>query len=110
VLLDREALTPDEIFTRYYSSGDVSRDVIVDLWVECAKKLKVPATKLRPTDRFEHELGAADFFASLDDSRDDLSRYAIDFARRRGATVRFQEIKMVDDLIRQLAEVQRKAG
>lgn len=103
---DRESLTTEEIFTRYYGDSGFERSVIVRLWDECAAKLKVPSEKLRPADRFEQELAASDFWASLDDPREDLARYAMAHANRFGVTIDLKGMKTVDQLIRQLAAVE----
>jgi hypothetical protein len=102
----RESLPTDEIFARYYSDSGIEKSVVLRLWGECAAKLKIQPEKLRPTDRFEQELAASDFWASLDDPREDLARYAMAHAKRFGATIDLKRTKTVDELIRHLAEVE----
>jgi hypothetical protein len=102
----RELLTAEDIFATYYGDSGLDKDVVVRLWNECAAKLRIPPEKLRPTDRFEHELGASDFWASLDDTREDLARYAMAHAKRFGGTIDLKGTKTLDELIRQLAAVE----
>jgi hypothetical protein len=104
----REPLAAEDIFARYYGDSGLNKDVIVRLWNECAAKLRIPPEKLRPTDRFEHELAVSDFWASLDDPREDLARYAISQAKRFGVVIDLKGTKTLDELIRQLATVEAK--
>lgn len=103
---DREPLGAEEIFVRYYGDSGLEKSVVGRLWNECAAKLKIPPEKLRPTDRFEHELAASDFWASLDDPREDLTRYATAHAKRFGVMLDFKGTKTLDEMIRQLAAVE----
>lgn len=102
----REPIAVEEIFSRYYGDSGLAQSVVMRLWNECAAKLKVPAEKLRPSDRFEHEFAASDFWASLDDPREDLARYAMALAKKHGATLDLKGTKTLDELIRQLAAVE----
>jgi hypothetical protein len=65
----------------------------------------MPPEKLRPPDRFEHELAPSDFWASLDDAREDLARYGMAHAKRAGVKIDLRGTKTLDELIRQLAAV-----
>jgi len=104
----RESLTADEIFVRYYADSGLVKSVVVRLWSECTAKLKIQPEKLRPTDRFEHELAASDFWSSLDDPREDLARYAMVEGKRFGVTIDLAGIKTLDELIRRLAAVEMR--
>ena len=99
----REPLAAEEIFARYYVDSGLDERVVVHLWNDCAAKLKVPAEKLRPTDRFDQELAAADSWSSLADPREDLASYALSRAKKLGTTVDLKSPKTLNDLIRQLA-------
>lgn len=103
----RESQPVGEVFERHYANSGLDRDVIVRLWRECASALRVPADKLRPADRFEHELAASDFWASLNDPRDNLARFAMTRAKSFGTTIDLKQTKTVDELIRQLANIER---
>jgi hypothetical protein len=70
----RESLSPQEVVTRYYANTGLDMTIVLAIWNECARHLKVPVDKLRPTDRFDRELAPADFIvvdlktpASIDD-------------------------------------------
>lgn len=104
----REPLSAEQVFAKYYAGSGLDKNIVVRLWNECAAKLKIQPEKLRPTDRFELELAASDFWTSLDDPRDDLARYASAEAKRFGATIDLEGTKTLDDLIRQLAAVQTR--
>jgi hypothetical protein len=52
----REDLSFDEIYARTFEPSGVPKDVAGELWFEAAKTLHIPATKLRPSDRFDSEL------------------------------------------------------
>jgi hypothetical protein len=104
----REALLSEEIFARYYADSGLDMNVVVRLWNECAAKLKLPPEKLRPSDRFDRELAASDFWASLDDPREELARYATAHAKLFGMTIDLKGTKTLDELIRQLATVEAR--
>ncbi len=102
----REPLGAEEIFATYYADSGLDKSVVIRLWNECAAKLKIQPEKLRPTDRFKEELAASNFWASLDDPRDDLTRYAIGEGKRFGVTIDLTGTKTLDELIRKLAAVE----
>ena len=108
---NRESVPVEEIVARHYADSGLDKQLVERLWKECAAKLKVQPERLRPSDRFEHELAASDFWASLDDPREDLARYAIAHAKRAGSSIDLKAVKTLDGLIRQLAatETQRSA-
>jgi hypothetical protein len=104
--LSRESLTSEELYERFYAQSGLDKDVVVRLWRDCASVLKLPAEKLRPTDRFEHEFAATDVFAALDDRREDLARYAMRRAKMFRTDLDLKHTKTLDELIRQLAAVE----
>lgn len=106
----REPLAVEEIVVRYYGDSGLDKGSVVRLWRECAAKLKIEPERLRPTDQFEHELAAADFWAGLDDPREDLARYAMAHAKRFGATIELKGTKTLDELIRQLVAVETRSA
>lgn len=104
---ERESLSVEELYARYYARSGLNKDLVMRLWSECARTLKISEGRLRPTDSFEVELSPSDFWSSLDDRREDLTEYAITVAKRAGATLDPKAIKTLDDLIRQLADIER---
>lgn len=109
---NREPLAAEQIFARYYCDSGIEKSVLLRLWNDCAASLRISPERLRPTDRFEQELAASDFWASLDDPQEDLARYATAHATRFGTTIDLKRTRTVDELIRQLAavEAQRPAS
>jgi hypothetical protein len=96
------------MFAQYYANTGFEKGIVVRLWQECARALKIPEEQLRPTDRFDVELAAVDIWASLDDTREDLAAYAMSQAKRAGATIDFKTLETLDDLIRQLVPMETK--
>lgn len=46
----------EKIHKDVFASKGVPEDVGRDLWLEAARTLRIPPTKLRPSDRFDNEL------------------------------------------------------
>jgi hypothetical protein len=63
---DREELSMEQIFERFYKDRGVPKDLVLELWNEAAEALSVPGGKLRPTDRFDKELGPVRAFPLVD--------------------------------------------
>ncbi len=53
---DRESLSFDQIYERYFGASGLAKDIARELWDEAGASLKVDPKKLRPTDRFSDEL------------------------------------------------------
>jgi hypothetical protein len=51
----REELSLDTIYTRFYAQTNLPKGLVLELWNEVAARLKIPAGKLRPSDRFDRE-------------------------------------------------------
>jgi hypothetical protein len=68
---DRENLTCEEIYNRYFSNSGLPREKVIALWMQIAKELKLESGRLRPTDRFDKELSPVlnneDELADLED-------------------------------------------
>jgi hypothetical protein len=102
----REQLSGEQLFADYFSDSDLPKQVVLGLWNECADKLRVPASKLRPTDRFKQELAVANFWASLDDPRDDLAHFVREFAKERSTGIDLANSETVGQLVDQLARIE----
>ena len=100
LLEDREALTDDEIYQRFYASSGLEREAVAGLWHEVAHILRVPADRLRPTDEFGKDIGA---YWITSEELDVLGETARRRANRKGAAVDLASIRTVDDYVRQLA-------
>ena len=60
-ICSREPLGFDDIYQRYFSASPFAKALLADIWRETSNDLKLDAAKLRPTDRFNVELGAFGF-------------------------------------------------
>lgn len=102
-ILSRDDVSPEVVHREHYASDGLDRDLVVEILTHVAGELRVPVSKLRPTDRFEVELAPA-----RGDAWDsgmgilllDLQR----MAKRRGVRVE-GAIVTVDDDVRAMAEV-----
>jgi hypothetical protein len=104
LLSDRESLSHDEIFGRFYSSSGLSREVVMQLWEEVATALGYDASRIRPTDRFGVELKE---FRFMDGEVDDLSAIAHERVRRHGLSIDLSTVATVDDYVRTFARIDR---
>jgi hypothetical protein len=102
-IADREPLSPDQIFSRYYKDSGLKEDFVVLVWGDIAKILALPAGKLRPCDKFNDELKPLTGWYFYDDHLEDLLTWADKYARNRGASVDPGEFKTLDDLVRRLS-------
>lgn len=102
----REELGMEVIFSQYYAKSSLSKDVIVRLWGECAETLGIPPGKLRPTDRFDHELKGLDKLQITDDSVSHLLEDTWIKAKRAGVSFDAKSVATLDDLIRRLALIE----
>lgn len=99
-LTEREALTDDEIFQRFYASSSLEKGEVVELWREVAQTLGVPAERLRPTDRFGKDIG---MHWITSEELDALGVLAQQRANRRGLTIDLSAIQTVDDYVKRLS-------
>lgn len=102
-IADREPMSPDQIFSRYYKDSGLREEFVVLVWGDIAKILALPAEKLRPTDKFNEELKPLAGWHFYDDHLEDLLTWADKYARKRGAIVNPAEFKTLDDLVRRLS-------
>ena len=99
---EREPLQPREILRQHYGRDLIEIDAAVSIWHECAQRLRVPADRLRLSDRFDFELAPADFIAGLRDPRDDLARFVSSYAKEHNVLVDLQKPSTLDELIKPL--------
>lgn len=99
----RESLSDDAIYARYYAEAQLPRTVVIQLWHEISQTLKVPASKLRPEDRFGKEIGA--YWITSDDL-DVLAVKARERAKSLGLSVDLEKLNTVDAYIRSFARAQ----
>jgi hypothetical protein len=54
---NRESTQPSDVFRTHYKDHGITEARFLELWSNAAQILKLDATKLRPSDRFDVELG-----------------------------------------------------
>jgi hypothetical protein len=92
----RETLSEEQIYSQYFAQSGISASAVRELWHEVAETLHVPAEKLRPSDRFGHELGG--YWISSDEL-DALARRAA----KRSSQLDLAEIKTLGEYVHRLA-------
>jgi hypothetical protein len=100
-LATREALTDEEIYRRFYASLGLNKTEVIELWHEIAEILRVPAERMRPSDKFGKDIGA---YWITSEELDILSTAAQQRAKLRGLTIDLASIKTVDDYVKRLAK------
>ena len=55
---DRSNLSLEQIYTEFFASKNLPKQLACELWNEVSASLRLPPGKLRPTDRFDQELAA----------------------------------------------------
>jgi hypothetical protein len=53
LIAQRKDIDPDEVFRLNYPKEIVSRERFLEIWDQIARRLNVPASRLRVTDRFD---------------------------------------------------------
>ncbi|MCO5411219.1 hypothetical protein [Ralstonia mojiangensis] len=99
-LLERESLSDIDIYRQFYASGNFDEAAVRSTWNEIAETLRVPADKLRPTDKFGTHIGVC-FITS--DELDTLGELAAQRACRHGKKVDLSAIATVDDYVKAFA-------
>ncbi|HAZ43748.1 MAG TPA: hypothetical protein DDW76_27640 [Cyanobacteria bacterium UBA11369] len=91
---EREALTVEEIFSKYYTQRNLNHLDIIQIWQEITAVLQLDPQKVRPLDRFDTELAAIYLFPRR---LADLDKYLAD--KCQGIIEFNDEIETIDDLI-----------
>ena len=100
VLEERAVLNYDEIYQQFYASSGVDKNSMIEVWQEIAQVLKVPAERLRPTDKFGKDIGA---YWITSEALDTLGELAQQRARRLGIAIDLESILTVDDYVKKLS-------
>lgn len=103
ILLAREALDDDKLYSMFYSSSGLEKSNVLRAWHDVASALHVPADRLRPSDRFGKEVGR---YWITSDELDALAAHAQELSVERGLTVDLEKISTVDEFVRQFARAQ----
>ena len=96
-LAEREALSTDEIYSRYYAHLHLQKSDVVELWNEVADTLKVSASRMRPGDRFGVDIGT---FVLTSDHLDVLGVVAQQRANKQGMRIDLSSLSSIDDYIK----------
>jgi len=99
-LSERMSLTDADIYKQFYAGRDLDESAVRSAWNEIAETLRVPAGKLRPTDRFGADIGV---WSITSEELDALGELATQRAARQGKEVDFAALATVDDYVRAFA-------
>lgn len=97
LLAHREALSPEEIYARFYASSGLSEDCVRQLWEEIAKTLGCDSSRIRPSDRFGIDLKE---FQWIDGEVSDLDAIASERCKKKDLKIDLSKILTVDGYIR----------
>jgi hypothetical protein len=104
---EREELTSDQIYERFFSNELCSKDLVLELWNEVASVLGIPPGKLRLTDRFDKEL-APEKGWEYDDEIGIINSIAQTRLKKSGTTANFSGIKTLGDYVHLFCDVSLK--
>jgi len=93
----RESLTDVEIYRQFYAGCNFDEAAVRSAWNEIAETLRVPADKLRQTDKFGADIGAS---LITSEGLDTLAELATQRAARRGKEVDISTLATVDDYVK----------
>jgi hypothetical protein len=99
-LNNRESLTDEDIYMRFFASKGLEQSSVHELWHEIASILAVPPEKLRPTDLFGKDVGA--FFITSEEL-DSLSQRASMRAKIQGRELNLSNIKTIGEYVEAFA-------
>ncbi|CAJ0817201.1 hypothetical protein LMG19087_03018 [Ralstonia wenshanensis] len=99
-LSDRESLSDVEIYKQFYAGGNFDEAAVRSAWNEIADTLRVPADKLRPTDKFGTDIGV---WSITSEELDTLGELAAQRAARQGKEVDIATLATVDDYVKAFA-------
>lgn len=99
-LSDRESLSHVQIYKQFYADGNFDEAAVRSAWNEIAETLRVPADKLRPTDKFGTDIGVG---LITSEELDTLGELAAQRAARQGREVDIATLTTVDDYVKAFA-------
>ncbi|WP_112187736.1 hypothetical protein [Ralstonia sp. GX3-BWBA] len=99
-LASRESLSDIEIYKQFYAGDKFDEAAVRSVWNEIAETLRVPADKLRPTDKFGADVGA---WSITSEELDTLGELAAKRAALQGKEVDIASLATVDDYVRAFA-------
>jgi hypothetical protein len=96
----RERLSLEQLHDTFYQGYEMAK--FVELWNEIASAVEVPPELIRPTDRFDGDLGPVKGFpvaSEMDDLEDAFARRC----KEKGLNSKTVKVKTVDDYVKQFA-------
>jgi hypothetical protein len=96
----RDELSDTVIYETFYGDSGLPMGPVSDVWHEIADVHKLPAGKLRPSDRFGTDIGR---WLITSEELDTLYEFGVRRAKRLGLKPKFEAITTVDDYVRALA-------
>jgi hypothetical protein len=96
----RERLPIEQIHENFYPGYEIEK--FIELWMEIASAVEVPPELIRPTDRFDGELGPVKGF-EVASEMDDLVEAFMRRCKQQQLDSRTVNVKTVDDYIKQFA-------
>lgn len=103
ILRDRESLSPDQVFDRYYATSTLERILVVELLNHVAAELSLPVDKLLPSDRFAVELAPQN--GGRWDSGYGILLFELKRLAKKKKLVIERPINTIDDYLRTMSEI-----
>ncbi len=110
---NREELTYDEFYERFYRDSEIPREVIIEILRSIEKHYPLPVGRLRPQDRFDKELAEDQRLIITSSYSEDFleeNYYTFDEeARMKGIDLEkeLMELESIDDYVRTIASVRQ---
>ena len=101
-------MSPGQFFEQFYADSGLPRELVLSLLDEIAAATEVPASILRPGDRFAEELAPVKGY-EFDDGLVELKWIAERRERMLEVKLDLEEIRTVDDYIRTMAKLDMSA-
>jgi len=101
-VLARDESDDEKIYNAYFAGSGLPREAVREVWHEVAAALRLPASRMKPTDRFGKDIGT---WLITSDELDLLAQLGTRRAKRLGFRPKFELMATVDDYIRALAQM-----
>ena len=96
---ERATLSDEDFFNTFYKDSGISKSVIKEIIKDIATATEIPIGKLRPTDRFDHELAPVKGW-EFGDGLIELNWRVMERIEERTKKERIPSLNTVDDYIR----------
>ena len=100
-LRNREALSDDEIWSKFYKGTDLDRTDVLELWSEIADCLRIDKGRMRPSDSIARDLTLD---RVIQPRIEDLTEAATSRARRRNKRIDLGQLETVQDYVNEFCE------